>query len=73
MGVSNPLGFQTQVLVEAHPSLPGGLVLPPTLITLPKGKYVRVNIPLQNHLGKVIRLRPNAESAVYIYRALFLP
>ena len=55
-GVRNPFDTEVQVLVEAHPTLAGGLVVPPSLITLPQGQFCRIRLTVYNCLQKSIKL-----------------
>ncbi len=55
-GVRNPCNTEIQVLVEAHPTLAGGLMVPPCLITLPQGQFSRAKLRVHNTLQKPIKL-----------------
>ena len=55
-GVRNPLGREVEVLFEGHPSLAGGLHISPCLVTLTSGRFVTFRVPIQNHLGKDVKL-----------------
>jgi hypothetical protein len=54
--VRNPCDTEIQVLVEAHPTLAGGLMVPPCLITLPQGQFARVKLRVSNNLQRPIKL-----------------
>ena len=46
----------TEILIEAHTSLPGGLMVPPQLIKLPRGKLVRFPVRVHNNLHRTVQL-----------------